>query len=317
MSSKRKVYFRADASATIGFGHFIRSLALADMLKEVFDITFFTTEPNDFQISELNKVCQFIPLSHGTNNEDFLNALHGDEIVVLDNYFYTTSYQIAIKERGCKLVCIDDPHGIHYVCDMLISHGFCKESDFDCDAKIKCLGPQWALLRAPFLQKAYDNTPRKKQIVVNIGGADPFNILEHVLKELLKVVTEYRIVAIVGKSTQLSDDILYNVECRQDLTAQQMADLFRESSLGILPASTVSIEAMSCRLPLIIGYYVDNQYEGYKEIEKKRIAVTVGNLKDISSETLITGISHINDIHQYEIHTDKIKHNYISVFRSL
>ena len=33
----QKIYFRADASATIGYGHFIRTLALADMLKDDFD----------------------------------------------------------------------------------------------------------------------------------------------------------------------------------------------------------------------------------------------------------------------------------------
>lgn len=315
--SKRKIFFRADASPVIGYGHFIRSLALADMLKDDFDITFFTTAPNKFQIDELNKVCNYIALTTVSNNEDFIYALQGNEIVVLDNYYYTTSYQIAIKKKGCKLVCIDDPHGIHYECDVLISHGFCKESDFDCDAKIKCLGPQWALLRAPFLQVSDNIAPRKEQIVVNIGGADPFNILEHILEELLKLNLHYKIKAIIGKSTRLSEDIINNVECLHDLTAQQMANLFRESSFGILPASTVSIEAMSCRLPLIIGYYVDNQYEGYKEIEKKRIAVTVGNLKDVSSETLGIAIRHLKDIHQYSIPTDKIKQNYISVFKSL
>ncbi|MDR1895166.1 MAG: UDP-2,4-diacetamido-2,4,6-trideoxy-beta-L-altropyranose hydrolase, partial [Prevotellaceae bacterium] len=37
---KRKIIFRADAGLNIGYGHFIRSLALADMLKNDFDILF-------------------------------------------------------------------------------------------------------------------------------------------------------------------------------------------------------------------------------------------------------------------------------------
>ena len=41
----QKIYFRADASATIGYGHFIRTLALADMLKDDFDCTFFSAGP--------------------------------------------------------------------------------------------------------------------------------------------------------------------------------------------------------------------------------------------------------------------------------
>ena len=57
----QKIYFRADASATIGYGHFIRTLALADMLKDDFDCTFFTCHPTSYQVSEMEKVCPFIP----------------------------------------------------------------------------------------------------------------------------------------------------------------------------------------------------------------------------------------------------------------
>lgn len=45
MVSYKKIYFRADASAQIGYGHFIRTLAIADMLKSEFDCTFFTVSP--------------------------------------------------------------------------------------------------------------------------------------------------------------------------------------------------------------------------------------------------------------------------------
>lgn len=51
----RKLFFRADAGIKIGWGHFIRTLALADMLKDVFECTFFTQEPTLYQINEVEK----------------------------------------------------------------------------------------------------------------------------------------------------------------------------------------------------------------------------------------------------------------------
>ena len=63
----------------------------------------------------MEKVCPFIPLQEETHSADFLSHLQGDEIVVLDNYFFTTDYQRAIKQKGCRLVCIDDMHDKHYV----------------------------------------------------------------------------------------------------------------------------------------------------------------------------------------------------------
>ena len=96
---KKKICFRADASAQIGYGHFIRTLALADMLKDDFDCIFYTAEPSPYQIGELQKVCPYVPLSDSTKFEDFLAILTGSEIVVLDNYFYTEEYQIKIKNN--------------------------------------------------------------------------------------------------------------------------------------------------------------------------------------------------------------------------
>ena len=102
---KRKIFFRADASTTIGYGHFIRTLALADMLKNDFNCTFFTQSPSTYQQGEADKVCSLVSLpSDDSKFERFLEYLIGDEIVVLDNYFYTPDYQKQIKDKGCKLV---------------------------------------------------------------------------------------------------------------------------------------------------------------------------------------------------------------------
>ena len=70
----KKIYFRADASATIGYGHFIRTLALADMLKDDFDCTFFTCHPTSYQVSEMEKVCPFIPLQEETQGQSIFSG---------------------------------------------------------------------------------------------------------------------------------------------------------------------------------------------------------------------------------------------------
>ena len=121
-NGKRRIFFRADASPTIGYGHYIRSLALADMLKQDFDCTMFTQMPTDYQLREVQSVCSIRYLSDtDAKFDEFLDKLHGDEIVVLDNYFFTTDYQRAIKSKGCKLVCIDDMHDKYFVADAIIN----------------------------------------------------------------------------------------------------------------------------------------------------------------------------------------------------
>ena len=59
----QKIYLRADASAAIGYGHFIRTLALVDMLKDDFDCTFFTCHPTwKIQCKLPPKTKRFCPL---------------------------------------------------------------------------------------------------------------------------------------------------------------------------------------------------------------------------------------------------------------
>ena len=77
--SSRKIYFRADAGGSIGYGHFIRTLALADMLKDDFECVFYTKTPTDYQQKEAEKVCSLVALpDDDTKFQMFLDLLKGD-----------------------------------------------------------------------------------------------------------------------------------------------------------------------------------------------------------------------------------------------
>ena len=94
----KKVYIRADAGQAIGYGHFVRCLALAAMLRDEFECTIFTQSPSEFQKREASGICPLVALPADDSKFDlFLKYLRGDEIVVLDNYFFTEDYIRAIQ----------------------------------------------------------------------------------------------------------------------------------------------------------------------------------------------------------------------------
>lgn len=287
----QKIYFRADASATIGYGHFIRTLALADMLKDDFDCTFFTCHPTSYQVSEMEKVCPFVTLQEETHYADFLSHLQGDEIVVLDNYFFTTDYQRAIKRKGCRLVCIDDMHDKHYVADVVINHGVTNEKLFSIEPYTQlCLGYDWALLRFPFLQPPQRQQKDRKieKAVVCFGGSDKNNLTERFVSFLQKEPSVKQIVAIVGDKYQ-TDNVSQSyskVQYRHNLSASEMSDIFSQSDVAFLSASTVCLEALSRQLPIVAGYYVDNQQEMYAEYVAHNLIYPLGNLLDLDFERL-------------------------------
>lgn len=287
----QKIYFRADASPTIGYGHFIRTLALADMLKDDFECVFVTQFPTDDQKSEVAKVCELLPVP-ATNEKFglFLEMLRGDEIVVFDNYFFTTDYQRAIKKKGCRLVCIDDMHDKHYVADVVINHGQTNPALFDVESYTRlCLEFDWALLRRPFLEAAKMesiSSDRIEKVVVCFGGSDIHDITGYFVNQVLRLCTVNSITAVVGDaytphSSCVQDSRLI---CRSHLTAQEMADLFCDSDLVICSASSVCMEALACGAKVAAGWYVDNQKEFYDLLIPKNTQ-TCFKKKDLSLES--------------------------------
>lgn len=315
---KRKIFFRADAGQSIGYGHFIRTLALADMLKDDFDCEFYTQEPSEYQKREMEAVCPFRELPADEKRfELFLNQLEGDEIVVLDNYFYTTDYQKRIKEKGCKLVCIDDMHDKHYVADAIINHGPVSLKDFDCEPYTKlALGQDYVLLRKPFLQPIRKRH-RSNTVIVNFGGADPLCLTDKVISLLIQLNAPFEIITILGDKTFLSEENRKEVRILKNLSAQQMADLFESSAFGILPASTVSMEAMSRGLPLMIGFFADNQEEGYKKSTENGTFIPLGNLKNLTKDILLSSINKLNDYQPIVPNYTLVPHNFKVLFEDI
>lgn len=285
------------------------------MLKDDFDCVFYTSEPNQFQIVELNKVCRHICLSEKTKHDVFLGLLDGSEIVVLDNYFFTTDYQKKIKSKGCRLVCIDDMHDKHYVANAVINYCTTDSTVFSTESTTKlCLGFDWMLLRKAF-RKPSQIKQRNDTIVLCFGGADPYGITEKMIWHLSDLEVNNPIVAISKNTFTIPPKL--NCEIKFGLGATQMAQLFSTSALGIMAASTVFLEGLSQGLPMIVGYHVENQLELYKSIEQRQCGITVGNLQDLTKKELQNAIHLSKKLQINPIKPQETAINYIHLFYSL
>lgn len=314
--TKRKIYFRADASAIIGYGHFIRTLALADMLKDDFDCTFFTTSPSVYQVAEMAKVCNHVSLNEETKFEDFINLLDGNEIVVLDNYFFTTEYQRQIKNKGCKLVCVDDMHDKHYVADVVINHGLTDNNLFDIEPYTRlCLGFRYALLRSPFLQES-QMLKKKNSWFISFGGTDYFNLTEKSIQAIHDDPRVDVINVVIGDAYLYKENLSRYPKIRlmQNLTAEQMVFLMRQSEYAILPSSSVCIEALACGCKVASGYFVDNQKEFSESLAKAQIILYLGNLMN----NIIICVDELLQLNLIELPKfSKIQKRYIKLFNCL
>ena len=197
--------------------------------------------------------------------------------------------------------------------------GVCTRSDvFDVLSTTQlCLGLDWALLRAPFLTSP-SRRERDNTIVICFGGSDPLSITDKVVSILRSSNVNKQIVAIIGRSTYISEENQRFCIVKSGLSAEEIKDIFDTASLGICSASSVSIEASSRQLPILVGYYVDNQKEIYNSLVSAGIAYPLGDLNNISSTVLEDGLNkHSSTITIKPIFAPNIKARYIDLFKKL
>lgn len=270
----------------------MRTIALAEMLNDSFHCVFYTKDPSAFQIRLMEAVCQHwvaLPNDHG-HLEAFLQELRGDEIVVLDNYYFETEYQHALKEKGCKLVCIDDLHDKHYVADAVINHAEgLNPTVFSCEEYTRlCLGLNYAMLRQVFFEEATDSVRNPRQVMVCMGGSVQKDLMNKIITALSRIEEEldFYIIAHGDLSIPEGANPRAKFYFSSGLSSAEMRSLMLQSTLALLPASTIALESIACRLPGIIGYYATNQQYLYEGIRANGLAVAAGDLSDLDPDNL-------------------------------
>ena len=324
MPNKKKIFFRADASDTIGYGHFTRSLALAEMLKRDFDCTFITQEPTENQKLQIEAVCKLVVLpANDCKFSMFLEMLKGDEIVFLDNYFFTSDYQQAIKEKGCKLICLGT-NDRHYYCDVLFNFAESDSSIFTVEpyTKIK-LGLDWAILRKPFREvHSIRPTQPQNRVAICYGGTDQFQLTEatvqairtmHKPLDIKLIATERFGLERIGKLRE------NGVECLINATAEQMIEVFNQCDYLISSASTIAHEGLACQIPVICGYYVENQRSMYDYLIENHLVIGLSDMLSTNwidtLENALTSPYQNKELKAYSY--NGVEQRYISLFKSL
>jgi UDP-2,4-diacetamido-2,4,6-trideoxy-beta-L-altropyranose hydrolase len=291
INEKTKIVFRADGNNKIGMGHFFRALSLAEMLSENFFIVFGIQTPTTFQKKCISNICDEILELPQDHYKPFLDSLFGDEIVVLDNYYFKTEYQLSIKNKKCKLVCIDDMQDRHYVSDLVINHApGLSVKKFSCEKYTKlCLGLDYLVLRKPFMETSYREVDTVSSVFICFGGSDPLNLTIKSLKACLNIPEILECNIVTGPFYEFKEELdLYNkkagsrIRIFKNLNANQMVDLMMKSHLAIVPGSGVLLEAVCAYMPILTGFYTENQKNILNGTQSLPNVMSIGDFNSIS-----------------------------------
>lgn len=268
-SSKFSINFRVDANSTIGLGHLIRCIALAEMLQSEFLINFhcFTLSPE--LKDEIIKRNYFY---HELDDEEtWLADLSNQNCVVLDGYQFDYEFELTIKKTGAFLVTIDDLFTRTFASDLIINHlpSAYPGNYLARPYTLFALGLEYALLRSIFLKLSVGRSlvKDKRSIFICFGGADPQNHTQKVVEFIAAKNYFDRICVVTGASYSYKEEldelirkICPHVESYHNLDANKMADVMSTCNIAIVPASGILLEALALRMVVITGAYIENQY---------------------------------------------------------
>lgn len=186
-------------------------------------------------------------------------------------------------------MCIDDLHDKSFVADLIINHApGVRAASYDSqNNNVKfLLGPKYALLRPEFFIKEHSSINKASestQVLICFGGSDFKNLTQFILEKCnFNEPVEYTV--ITGSAypylLQLKEYLHQqskNVKLLSSLNEREMKVEFCKSDICIVPASGILFEVLSCGVPVITGYYTQNQFDIYKGFLDLNVVYGAGN----------------------------------------
>ena len=303
---------RTEASVAIGTGHVMRCLALAQAWgdaggRAIFAMAQATPAVEERLRNEGFEVARVhAQVGSAADAEESAELAHqrGASWVVVDGYEFGAEYQTSLKSRGMKVLFIDDNgHAAHYSADLVLNqNAHANETMYrsrESSTRL-LLGPDFALLRREFT--SWRGWRREvpalaRQVLVTMGGSDPDNITEPVLRGILSQPGIHAVVVVGGSNPHLSKlralvaGAQRNVQLVEDIT--NMPELMANSDVAISGAGTTCLEMCFMGLPALLTVLADNQRPAAEELNRRGVAINQGEGTNIQPSALSSYLTYL------------------------
>jgi UDP-2,4-diacetamido-2,4,6-trideoxy-beta-L-altropyranose hydrolase len=300
---------RADASVSIGTGHVMRMIALAQAWQggggEAVFLCAEITPALEVRLKEEGFLLEKIQASSGSHEDLEATcaaiARYGvDSIpVALDGYQFDAAFQLGLKKAGCRLLVMDDyGHAAFFHADWVLNQNLSAREELYASRAPHTqlfLGTKFALLRREFLK--YRGWQRQipeiaRTVLVTLGGADPDNVTGKVIEALAPFDIQVKVV--VGGSNPHLPDLQRAFEGLKTQPAKielivnptDMPGLMAWADLAIAAGGSTAWELAFMGLPSIFVILAENQVGIATELESAGFGVCLGRGADFDKGEL-------------------------------
>ena len=307
---------RADASPTIGWGHAIRSLALAQAwIRSGKRATLLSCKlpppiANEWKASGACVVpLQSQPGTPADATEAGRAARgSGASWVVLDGNIFHADYPRELQSAGLRVLRIDDGScpAAARCSDIVLNQNVNAIADLYSSGNPHCillLGARYALLRQTFLDPwpARPLAHRVQRVLVTMGGSDPANVTVKALDALRSIADHsLEVVAVVGGSnshlSQLESQITsFPCSCRIEVSPRDIAQWMAWADLAISAAGTTCWELAHLGLPSVLVACAQDQLPVADYLHEHGYALSLGWHLEVSAGAIAQAVTDLSE----------------------
>lgn len=287
------VYFRVDGDSSIGAGHIVRCVSIAQEVEAQGGKAVFVSA-NEESAKILRKY-DFEPLLVGGDlrhlgkfdAQELASVMNDGASVLVDSYGITDEFFDTCADLGLKVAYIDDMYtfetGSHSDpvrrnVRVLINYSFgFSEEDYDnvykgTSTKL-LIGPKYAPVRKVFREKAdqYQVRDKVENVLITTGSTNPNRSLEKMAQGCRETLPSTHISVVVGPNSNFDDSLVSKLNLYLIKGATDLSDYMLASDLVISAAGTTLYELYTLGVPTIAVPIVENQLANAKGYEKTGI----------------------------------------------
>jgi UDP-2,4-diacetamido-2,4,6-trideoxy-beta-L-altropyranose hydrolase len=303
-----KIFFRADADISIGSGHLMRCMALAQAFQQYGAIIVFISKCQNGGLRDRieQEGFQMIQLKHQhpspvdiqrTITEINIYAPDKGCWVIVDGYHFDDEYHQAILANGNHLLVIDDSQQDRYPSpNILLNQNIGSEKMIiEAHAKKKyLLGTEYTLLRNEIkVNRVNKAIPvQARNILVTFGGSDQHNVTGLVLRSLNNITDIRMNVRIILGADNVHGEEISEITkksshfCTILESVENMGELMSWSDMAISASGSTSWEMAHIGLPFILIVTASNQIDIAKGLEEDGCAINMGWFHNILIDEL-------------------------------
>ncbi|MFT2091416.1 UDP-2,4-diacetamido-2,4,6-trideoxy-beta-L-altropyranose hydrolase [Paraglaciecola sp. 2405UD69-4] len=304
------VVFRVDANPTIGLGHLMRSLAVAQGLyREGIKLVFAITDSTQHYCQSRQDWVGEVHILPTTSKQVELASLsslcHNVEAkwLILDGYDFDCEYRNELNKIGCKLGIFDDgllckSQSVEPNLNLLINWSTGAEHlpyDKYAPNAYLCVGDSYRVLREEFYQSELEFYEHRKSLLLMFGGSDPFKFTLPLLQELAALQADMPITVVTGAGYQALPQLIAFIQASSlsvshHHDSQNIAQLMGKARLAISAAGASQFELLTCLTPSVLVIVAENQVFASQQAKEQGWCELVGS-HNVEAKSLIKGIA--------------------------